>query len=88
MKARSNPLSQIAYLDPKAKTWFEVSAATHWEKLADDMKKIKVSHSLPPLAKLFEDKTHEFFGISAWSEGEVRNSTFACFKKKNMPTTS
>ena len=56
-KARSNPLSQVAYLDSKAKSQFEVSGVARWEKLAEDMKKIKVPHSLLALAKLFQDKT-------------------------------
>ena len=42
---------------------------------------MKVLHSLPLWAKLFQDKTQEFFDISVWDEGEVRNSTFAQFKR-------
>ena len=52
-----------------------------WEKMAEEMKLIKVPRSIPPFAKLFQEHTQEFFGISAWREGEVRSSTFACFKR-------
>ena len=80
-KARSNPLSKVAVLDSKARSRFEVSATARWENMADEMKAIKVPRSILPLAKLFQKHTQEFFQIFAWDEGEVRSSTFACFKK-------
>ena len=70
-KFRSNPLSKVAVLDSKARNCFEVSARARWEKMAEEMKTIKVPHSIPSLAKLFQEHTQEFFGISVWGEGEV-----------------
>ena len=69
IKSCSNPFSKVAVLDSKAKSRFEVSARARWEKMADDMKTIKVPLSIPALAKLFQEHTQEFFGISVWDEG-------------------
>ena len=80
-KARSNLLSKVVVLDSKARSCFEVSATAQWERMAEEMKAIKVPRSIPPLAKLFQEHTQEFFGISAWGKGEVRSSTFTCFKR-------
>ena len=70
-KARSNSLSKVAVLDSKARSRFEVSAMVQWERMAEEMKAIKIPRSIPPLAKLFQEHTQEFLGISAWGEGEV-----------------
>ena len=80
-KARSNLLSKVAVLDSKARSRFEVSTTAQWERMAEEIKAIKVPRSIPPLAKLFQEHTQEFLGISAWDEGEVRSSTFARFKR-------
>ena len=80
-KAHSNPLSKVAILDSKAQSRFEVSVTAQWERMAEEMKAIKVPRSIPPLAKLFQEHTQEFFGISSWGEEEVRSSTFARFKR-------
>ena len=81
IKACSNPLFKVAVLDSKARSRFEVNATARWEKMAEEMKAIKVPRSIPPLAKLFQEHTQEFLGISAYGEGEVQSSTFACFKR-------
>ena len=64
-KSYSNPLSKVAIFDSKARSHFEVSARARWEKMAEEMKTIKVPHSIPSLAKLFQEHTQEFFGIFA-----------------------
>ena len=80
-KSHSNPLSKVVVLDSKARSRFEVSARARWEKMAEDMKTIKVPCFILPLTKLFQEHTQEFFGISVWAEGEVRSCTFAWFKR-------
>ena len=58
-----------------------MSVTAQWERMVKEMKAIKVPRSIPPLAKLFQEHTQEFLGISAWNEEEVQSSTFVRFKR-------